>query len=187
MATHLRQDLVIRTATAVQAVTESLTVAVRRIAAEVDKDQPVYDIMSMEQVLSKSVSSWRVYMQLLGVFAGMALILAAVGIYGVISYSVSERTHEIGLRIALGAQQGDVLKLVVKQGLVLTLIGVAIGLVSALALTRLIANFLFGVTATDPATFLIISLVLIAVALLACYLPARRATKVDPMVALRYE
>lgn len=159
----------------------------RRIAAEVDKDQPVYDIMTMEQVLSQFVSPWRFYMQLMGLFAGMAVVLAAVGIYGLISYSVSERTHEIGLRIALGAQKADVLKLVVKQGVILTLVGVAIGLVSAIALTRLIANLLFGVTATDPVTFLSISLLLIGVAFLACYIPARRATKVDPMVALRCE
>jgi len=187
VATHLRQNLVIRTAAPVKGVAESLASAVRRIAAEVDKDQPVYDIMTMEQVLSQFVSPWRFYMQLMGLFAGMAVVLAAVGIYGVISYSVSQRTHEIGLRIALGAQKADVLKLVVKQGLVLTLVGVAIGLLSAIALTRLIANFLFGVTATDPVTFVSIALLLMSVALLACYLPARRATKVDPMTALRCE
>ena len=187
VATHLRQDLIIRTITSAQGVSESLTAAIRRIAADVDKDQPIYDVMTMEQVLSKFVSPWRFYMQLMGLFAGVALILAAVGIYGVISYSVSERTHEIGLRIALGAQESDVLRLVVRQGFVLTLIGIATGLTSALALTRLIADVLFGVTPTDPLTLAGVSVLLTTVAVLACYIPARRATKVDPMVALRYE
>jgi predicted permease len=187
VATHLRQDLVIRTMAPVRGVTESLTAAVRRIVAEVDKDQPVYDVMTLEQVLSKFMSPWRFYLQLMGLFAGLALTLAAVGIYGVISYGVGERTHEIGLRMALGAQRADVLRLVVKQGLILTLAGLVIGLATAAALTRLIARFLFGVTPTDTVTFFIVSLLLMGVALLACYVAARQATKIDPMVALRCE
>ena len=133
------------------------------------------------------VSRGRTVALLLSLFGIVALLLAAVGIYGLLAYSVSQRTHEIGIRMALGAQACSVLSLVIAEGIKLMLIGVAIGLVSAIALTRLIANFLFGVTATDPLTFLSVSLLLIGVALVACYLPARRATKVDPMVALRYE
>jgi putative ABC transport system permease protein len=141
----------------------------------------------MDERLSKSVAQRRFQMLLLGVFAGIALVIATVGIYGVISYAVSQRTHEIGIRMALGAQERDVLRMVVRRGMHLTFIGVAIGLAAALALTRIMQNLLFNVSATDPATFSLIALLLIGVALIASYIPARRATKVDPLQALRHE
>ena len=184
---HLRHDLVIRTGSGVTGSGANFVASVKRIVAELDKDQPVTDIMTMDEVLSRSISGQRFYMQLLGIVGGLALLLAAVGIYGVMSYSVTERTHEIGIRVALGARRTDVLRLVVNLGLKLTLIGVAAGVLVALGLTRLITGFLFGVKATDPLTYALISSLLVGVAVLACYLPARRATKVDPMVALRYE
>jgi putative ABC transport system permease protein len=165
----------------------SLAPAVRKAVWEVDKDQPVSNVRTMEDILSGSIARQRFSMLLLGVFAGLALILAAVGIYGVISYSVAQRTREIGLRMALGAQRSDVVKMVVGQGLKLVLIGVAFGLAAAFVLTRVMSSLLFGVSATDPVTFIIISLVLIGVALLASFIPARSATKVDPMIALRAE
>jgi len=184
---HLRHDLVIRTGSGVTGSGANFVASVKRIVAELDKDQPVTDIMTTDEVLSRSISGQRFYMQLLGIVGGLALLLAAVGIYGVMSYSVTERTHEIGIRVALGARRTDVLRLVVNLGLKLTLIGVAAGVLVALGLTRLITGFLFGVKATDPLTYALISSLLVGVAVLACYLPARRATKVDPMVALRYE
>jgi putative ABC transport system permease protein len=165
----------------------SMAAMVRNAVWEIDKDQPVSKIRTMEDIISESVARQRFSMLLLGIFAILALVLAAVGIYGVMSYSVAQRAHEIGLRMALGAQRSDVLKLVVGQGLKLVLIGVAIGLAAAFTLTRVMSSLLFGVSATDPITFITISLVLISVAVLASYIPARRATKVDPMVALRYE
>jgi predicted permease len=151
------------------------------------RDQPVYNVNSMEQLISSSVARRRFLRMVLVIFAGLALTLAAIGIFGVISYSVSQRTHEIGIRMALGAERRDVLALVGCQGLTLALAGVAIGLVAALGLTHFITGMLYGVRPTDPLTFVAVSLTLTSVALLASYIPARRATKVDPMVALRYE
>lgn len=165
----------------------SIAPAVRREVQAVDKDQPVYDIKTMDSLLAKSIASNRLAVWLLGLFAALALLLASIGIYGVIAYSVTQRTREIGIRMALGARPRDVLRLVVGQGMMLTFIGIGLGLVGAFALTRVMASLLFSVSPTDPVTFAAISALLAVVALLACYIPARRATKVDPMVALRHE
>jgi predicted permease len=165
----------------------SLAAAVRKTVWELDKDQPVSDVRTMEEVLSNSIARQRFSTLLLGIFASLALLLAAVGIYGVMSYAVAQRTREIGIRMALGAQAGSVLRLMIGQGLKLASAGVVLGLAGALLLTRLMSSLLFGVSATDPLTLVTISLVLVGVALLASYIPARRAAKVDPLVALRYE
>jgi putative ABC transport system permease protein len=178
-----RVSLVVRTSTDPAA----LAPAVRRAVQEVDPNQPVYNVNTMEQVLSDSVASQRLSMLLLSIFAAVAMTLAAVGIYGVMSYAVAQRTHEFGVRMALGAEGRDVLRMVVRQGMVLTLAGVGAGLLGALALTRVMSSLLFGVSATDPLTFVGVPLLLALVSLAACFIPARRATKVDPMVALRYE
>ena len=166
---------------------ESIAAAVRAEVLSLDPNQPVYSIRTMESVLSEAVATPRFRTFILGVFAIVALILAMVGVYGVMSYSVTQRTHEIGIRVALGAQSSDVLKLVVGHGMALAFVGVGIGLVTSFALTRVMSKLLFGVEPTDPLTFAVIALLLTLVALLACYLPARRAMKVDPMIALRYE
>jgi putative ABC transport system permease protein len=161
--------------------------AMREAVWAVDKDQPVTSLRTMEDYMSESVSQRRFNAILLAAFAILALILAAVGLYGVMNYSVTQRTHEIGIRVALGAERNHVFKLVIGQGMLLAMIGVAVGLAAAFALTRLMEGLLYGVSATDPLTFVVIALLLSAVALLACYIPARRAARVDPMVTLRCE
>ena len=161
--------------------------SVRRAVAEIDSREVVYNVQTMNEVVSNSFAARRLSMMLLGVFAALALALACVGIYGVISYLVGQRTHEIGVRMALGAQRRDVLRLVIGHGTRMALIGVAIGIASALGLTRLMANQLFGVSAHDPLTFAGVGMLLVIVAVAACYVPARRAMRVDPMIALRHE
>ena len=165
----------------------SVATAIQREVTALDKDQPVANVRTLEQVVGEAVGPQRFAMMLLGAFAALALVLASVGIYGIMAYAVSERTHEIGIRMALGADRGNVLSMVVGQALVLALVGAGIGLAGALGLTRLLSSLLYGVAPTDPLTFGLAPLVLVAVSLLASYLPARRATRVDPMAALRYE
>ena len=161
--------------------------AARGAIRSVDKGIPVYNVRTMNDVLATSVSQQRVSVLLLSAFAGVALLLAMIGIYGVTAYYVTQRTQEIGIRIALGAQVGDVMNLVLRSGMVLAIAGIALGIAGAFALTRLMTSLLFAVKPTDAATFVTVSLCLLVTALIACYIPARRATKVDPLVALRYE
>jgi predicted permease len=175
--------LVARTTTAPSSLVASITSEVRSM----DPNVPIFDVKTMDQRLSESLARRRFAMMALGVFAGFALMLAIVGIYGVVSYSVAQRTNELGIRLALGASQFDVLRLVLSSGLRLSLIGIAFGIVLSFAVTRFLSSLLFGVRATDLFTFGALSILLVAVSLLACYLPARRATKVDPLVALRRE
>jgi len=161
--------------------------AVRKEVHAIDPDQPVAAVRTMNEWMDTSVSGPRYRTALLALFAFVALVLASTGIYGVMSYSVSQRTHEIGVRMALGARRSDVMKLVVLQGMTLVVIGVGLGLLGAIALTRVMSTLLFGVTARDPLTFAAVGALLVVVAFVACYLPARRATKIEPLVALRYE
>jgi putative ABC transport system permease protein len=161
--------------------------AIKNAIWSVDKDQPVFSVRPMDEIISGLVSAQRLAFLLLAVFAFLALVLATIGIYGVTSYLVSERTHEIGLRVALGAQPGDISRLVLGHGARLAGIGIICGAVAALALTRLLASLLFGVGANDPLTFVAVGILLTLVSLAACYIPARRATRVDPMAALRNE
>ncbi len=181
--TFVSSYITVRTTAAPLAVSN----AVKREINAVDATLPLSQIRSMEQIVARSVAPQRFNMLLIGLFAGLGVLLAAVGVYGVISYSVAQRTNEIGIRIALGARSADIVRLVLKQGLGMALLGVALGLLAAFALTRLISSLLFGVSATDALSFIAVSAILAGVALLACLVPARRAAKVDPMIALRYE
>jgi putative ABC transport system permease protein len=166
---------------------ETLVRPVRETVWAMDKDQAIGDIKTLERVIAESVAPQKFNAVLLSGFAALALLLAAIGIYGVLAYSVSQRTRELGLRMALGAQRSDIVRLVIRQGTALAIIGIAFGLGGAFALTRIMRALLFEVEPGDPLTFVTVSLLLLAVALLACWLPARRAARVHPMEALRYE
>jgi predicted permease len=177
-------SLIVRTATSDAS---ALGSAVMETVRELDRDQPVFGLVPMGQLIEESLASQRFATLLLGIFAGIALILGSVGIYGVMSYLVTARTHEMGIRMALGAERSDVMRLILKHGLILAGAGLGVGLLGSVALTRLMASLLFGVSPTDGITLTAVAVLLVGVAMLACYLPARRATQVDPMVALRYE
>jgi putative ABC transport system permease protein len=166
---------------------ESLINSMRQAVQSIDRDQPIRRAQTLNAAIAKTVAPLRFVTVLLALFAGLALTLAIIGIYGVMSYAVAQRTQEIGIRMALGAQYHDVLKLVMGHGVILTLVGIGLGLACALALTRVMASLLFEVGPTDATTFAVVSIIQATIAMLACYLPARRATKVDPLVALRYE
>ena len=161
--------------------------AIRHSVRQVNSEQVVAGAQTMDEIISGSIASRRFSLILLGSFAGLALLLSSLGIYGVVSYLVGQQTREFGIRIALGAQQGDVMRLVLGDGAKMALLGVGLGLAAAFGLTRLMANMLFDVSALDPLTFACVAILLTVVALVACYIPARRAMRVDPMVALRYE
>ena len=184
-ATFLMQDITL----VLRAGADSLALAsaARRAVQAVDPDLPVFDVATMDQLVYRSASAPRFNTALLGIFAALALVLAAVGIYGVMSYAVAQRTHEIGVRVALGAEASDILRQVVRQGMLPAVIGIATGIAGAWGVTRFLSSLLFGVRPTDPMTFTLVPVLLAAVGVLACLLPARRATKVDPVVALRYE
>jgi putative ABC transport system permease protein len=187
--TYAQQDVFQPEYLAVRTTGDPLLLAnsVRDQVWAVDKDQPVENMMPMEAIVDEELAPRRMQADVLGAFGGLALLLASLGIYAVLSYAVAQRTQEIGVRMALGAQPAQVLRMVIGQGLGLTLLGVGIGLAGALALTRVLGSLLYGISSSDPATFAVIAVLLSAVALVACYVPARRAMRVDPMVALRYE
>jgi predicted permease len=184
---QLRQTLVLRTAPGFAGGNAQLVAAVKKAVASLDADQPVTDVMTMQDALADSISDSRFYMRIMGLFAAIAALLAAIGIYGVISYFVTQRTHEIGIRMALGAQPGSIIGMVSGLGLKLAAFGVVIGAGMAFGLTRLISRFLYGVKVTDPVTYGFVAICMVGIAWLACYLPARRAARVDPIVALREE
>jgi putative ABC transport system permease protein len=161
--------------------------AIRQEVLAIDKNQPVHSVQTLDHYLKEAVSVPRSLMFLFASFALLALLLTSVGIYGIVSYSVNQRTREIGIRIALGAQRSDVVRLILSNGVTLAVAGIVIGIAGAFALTRFMTALLFGVTATDLSTFVFVSVFLFLVAVVACFVPARRATKVDPLVALRYE
>ena len=186
VTSHIEQELAIRTSTGV-AGRASLITTVKKIVAELDPDQPLPAFVTMNQVLSRSLEDSRFYMRLLGIFAAIAALMAIMGVYSVTSYLVGKRTHEIGIRVAFGAERNDILGLFVTMGLRLAIVGVVVGIAGSLMLTRVIASFLFDVKPTDPPTYMTVAAALIIVALLAAYIPARRATKLDPLEALRYE